>query len=330
MISGRMCRFTRLATVIAIFAATSCQESSGSKLAGPGPLPPEQPSDPEPAPPPPPPAAPARRILVRGVSQLFAPYTFPTQIEIQGENLDLAISVRFPEIPTSARILERSRNRLLIATPELRRWARSSLLVQAAAPTASADTIGGFAFVGPLMGDTLVYEFRNAVMDSLYQVLRWADEKMPLKVYLPRDWPADAREVIRRGMRAWENIVRPGVPAFGFLSTSSSADIVWRVAEFPDCGGAHPEWEPGKGEMLKAYTTFCNTAFFTDEADNHRILTDIAVHETGHMLGLWRHSPRETDVMGGLNFTGNGLSRGDTLTVRRLYELAPGFQPQPR
>jgi predicted Zn-dependent protease len=48
------------------------------------------------------------------------------------------------------------------------------------------------------------------------------------------------------------------------------------------------------------------------------------------MLGLWRHSPHRGDVLGGGNFSDTGLSRGDTLTLRRLYELPMGFLPQPR
>ncbi len=268
---------------------------------------------------------------MRSVSHMYAPYSYSAPIEIHGENLDLATYVWFTGYSPPVRILEQSPSRLLVQTPVVGRWMRTGLWVAALNSLASAaDTLAGFDFVGPLFGDTLVYEFRNASLDTLYQVLRWNDRTMPLKVYIPVEWPRDAQAVIRQGIEGWENVARPGIPSFVYVQTPAAANVVWRVQEFPNCGGAHPEWEPGSGEMQRAFATFCNTAFFADEGNNHAFLLNIAAHEMGHMLGLWRHSPRGSDVMGGANFSETGLSRGDSLTLRRLYELQPGFQAQPR
>lgn len=316
-------------TALVLTIATSCTDSPAN-LFEPGPLPP---AGPQPSPPgqPDPLPAPSRRILVQSVSQMYAPYSFSAPIEIHGENLDLATYVWFTGYSPPVGILEQSATRLRVQTPVVGRWMRTGLWVSARDPAASArDTLAGFDFVGPLTGDTLVYEFRNASVDTLYQVLRWPDNKMPLKIYIPIEWPRDAQAVIRRGIQAWENVAGPRIPTFGYVQTPAAADIVWRVQEFPNCGGAHPEWEPGSGEMQRAFTTLCNTAFFPDEGNNHANLLNLAVHEMGHMLGIWRHSPHESDVMGGGNFSETGLSRGDSLTLRRLYELQPGFQPQPR
>jgi hypothetical protein len=263
---------------------------------------------------------------------MYAPYAFSAPIEIHGENLDLATYVWFPGLSSPPILVqEKSPSRLVVWTPLVDRWKRTGLWVSALDTLASAaDTLAGFDFVGPSIGDTLVYEFRASSADTLYQVLRWPDGTMPLKVYIPLEWPRDAHAVLRQGIDGWKDVVEPGIPAFVYVQTPEVADIVWRVQDFPNCGGVYSELEPGSGEMRRALPTFCNTAFFPDEGNNHAILLSIAAHEMGHVLGLWRHSPRESDVMGGANFSETGLSLGDSLTLRRLYELQPGFQPQPR
>jgi hypothetical protein len=169
-------------------------------------------------------------------------------------------------------------------------------------------------------------------------VRRWPDERMPLRVYLP-DPPEDAvpgasRQVVRQAaveaIESWRDTVRPGVPAFRFVSSRWGADLRFR-------------WTEGLRDLRLGETSAPRMHSF--RVDSIRIATRwdprvaapleglacVVRHEVGHALGLWGHSPEPTDLMSPAYFdfaqsSGNECrqTQRDLETLRRLYSLQHG------
>jgi hypothetical protein len=167
-------------------------------------------------------------------------------------------------------------------------------------------------------------------------VQRWPDDRMPLRVYLP-EAPADAfpgqtRDAVRAAVigaiESWTDVVRPGVPSFAYVDSSWSADLRFRWTEvsrdlrvgevrMPVHGGFRPgtirvatKWSPRVGAPLEAVRL-------------------VVIHEVGHAIGLWGHSPEPGDIMfravgDAAKRVATGISPRDKETLRLLYSLAPG------
>jgi predicted Zn-dependent protease len=157
-------------------------------------------------------------------------------------------------------------------------------------------------------------------------VRRWPDRNgAPLKVCLIEGGPSGYRprmaEVVQDALYRWEN-AGMGV-RFSSISDSTDADIVVRWIDhfdFDRAGQTDLTWDQAgrvrKAEISLALRT--NTGFPMPDA----ALLAVAVHETGHALGL-PHSPDSNDVMFPATRTGT-LSERDRGTAQLLYQLPPG------
>ena len=162
------------------------------------------------------------------------------------------------------------------------------------------------------------------ITDSL--VRRWPDRNgLPLKVCIIEGGPSDYRPrmagFVQDALFRWENT---GIGVrFSLISDSTDAEIVVRWIDhfdFERAGQTDLTWDQAgrvrKAEISLAVRT--NTGFpMPDEA-----LLAVAVHETGHGLGL-PHSPDSNDVMFPATRTGT-LSERDRRTAVVLYQLPPG------
>jgi hypothetical protein len=176
----------------------------------------------------------------------------------------------------------------------------------------------------------LVREARETYIDSLILstdsvVRRWPDRGGPLRIAIIEggapDWTPKMAGFVRDAMQRWES-AGLGV-RFEEVRDTSDADITvhWidRFA-FDRAGQTDLTWDQLGRVRHASVALAVHTS--VGLAIPESALFAVAVHETGHALGL-PHSADSTDVMFPATRTGT-LSDRDRRTALLLYRLAPG------
>lgn len=169
-------------------------------------------------------------------------------------------------------------------------------------------------------------DYFDAVEKSEVGALVWS--RFPVTVYIRSDRPAWV-ELVRGAIADWDRYI-----PLQEVSETESADIVI-AREFPP-SGVRFNPETRKLEIPRARSAITQYEFFVKgDFLNHRMTVKISPnlsdpsalsairHEFGHALGIWGHSPTETDVM---YFSQTrdipSISPRDVNTLKKVYEQA--------
>lgn len=208
----------------------------------------------------------------------------------------------------------------------------------------AAALLGGCTDIGT-PSRAVPYESRLFVpFDSLGQPavdslrFHWPRPSVPVRYWVEDSMEAPAH--VRNAIATWKAAFLYHEWDATVVSDSNSADVIVRVLNpppkpgpstirmssmRPECEGATDVDTVGtRREFLVPVRVFLNPKFQDDSLNFCLRIT--AIHELGHTMGLFQHSPDVTDIM----FTdpeASRLSTRDIATVEALYHRDPDMLP---
>lgn len=179
---------------------------------------------------------------------------------------------------------------------------------------------------GSISTDTYIQK----ALTSNGELVTWDLSRMPLKVYVDNSYGAKQiyLDATKSALQQWQSASN-GLVSFAYTSEASTADI-----KIIFKGMATKSDNQALG-----YTQHSSSNGFIDTVSvvlytsgpNYQILSaddvyNVALHEFGHMLGIWGHSDEKSDIMYALydvNSKKNkmALSARDKNTVAALYSI---------
>lgn len=181
----------------------------------------------------------------------------------------------------------------------------------------------------PAIGVTGADYFDYITIFSNGRIARFTE--MPIRVYIsPMLRTDDYLNAIRYGMRQWES-ASGGIVQFSETQVSGDADIrvswgtagLWPITEVT---GAKAELTRLDGDRIRVEIILVPHEPNLGEVSDPARLRAIYVHEFGHAVGLWGHSPDSRDAEFHTS-TKEHPSPQDINTLRRVY-ATPQNTPQ--
>ncbi len=161
------------------------------------------------------------------------------------------------------------------------------------------------------------------------ELMVWDLDRMPLKIYVDNSLRVNNAyvEAAKSALSAWESALS-GLISFTYINDPSAADVKIVFAGIAKKTDnqllGFTQHNSANGYINKVQVTLYTIG------PNYKNLPDasvynVALHEFGHMLGIWGHSDDKTDIMFASSDPNNqnriSLSEKDKNTARALYEI---------
>jgi len=177
----------------------------------------------------------------------------------------------------------------------------------------------------------------------------WRAHDLPIKIWVQDT--AGLPDDIRNAVAAWQRVLIFGEVAVSYVNDSTAADIIVRgSAPAPllltpagvtgvrfhsapaACEGGTDIYisAPDHTKLWTPIRVYVIPKFPLADPITQECLARVAIHELGHALGLFRHSPNPDDIMYSFPDTSvNAPSDADAATVQFLYHQTPDLRAVP-
>lgn len=177
---------------------------------------------------------------------------------------------------------------------------------------------------------------------------KWPASSLPLRIWVEDTFGLPGR--VQAAIASWQGILVYGEMAAEIVSDSTSADIILRGVTPPPIAAARPVRRlaasdaaceggtdvlvsaPDHGKLWVPIRMYVVPKFAMTNPLVPPCLSRVTIHELGHALGLFQHSPNPGDIMYGFP-TVDAPSEPDVATILWVYHqptdlrIAPGPPP---
>jgi predicted Zn-dependent protease len=215
------------------------------------------------------------------------------------------------------------------AFPSAARDGTLSATLTSASPRVTARAARARAARGALIAAASGTYIEQCLLDRDSTLERWPDHvDHPLRVWIDSSATIDGAQAgfpaaVRAAFRDWS---ATGIPLrFTFVDSPRDAEIRVRWTDHLNHKTGSTTWRTDHNGWMLAGDITLATHISDGQPLDARGMRAIALHETGHALGL-SHSTDPSDIMAGLVRV-DGLSVPDRNTVRLLYSMTAGPVP---
>jgi hypothetical protein len=186
------------------------------------------------------------------------------------------------------------------------------------------------------------YLFGETITDTVD--FAWPPSALPIRIWVhdTLGLPGDVQGAIA----AWKNVLMYGEVGATFVGDSLDADIIvrgsapapvpapagTRLLSFTSapaaCEGGTDVYisAPDHGKLWTPIRVYVIPKFAPDLPETQACLARVTIHEIGHALGLFRHSPDVEDIMYSFPDV-DAPSEGDAATILQLYHQQSDLRP---
>jgi hypothetical protein len=193
--------------------------------------------------------------------------------------------------------------------------------------------------------DGVFYEMGELVTDTVD--FAWRAHDLPIKIWVHDT--AGLPDDVRAAVAAWQGVLIFGELAVSYVSDSADAQIIVRGSAPPPppetpsgvtglrfhsapaaCEGGTDVFvsAPDHTKLWTPIRVYVIPKYLLSDPETAPCLARVTIHELGHALGLFRHSPNVEDIMFSFPEV-DAPSDVDAATVQFLYHQTPDLRAAP-